>query len=106
MNKVVKDALINSSVTALYIVAVASFMYWGGSHKIGQNNSFLVPISFLMLFVFSAAFTSFFVFGRSALMYIDGKKKEALSIITYTLLFLFIYTVIALVLLITFSSKL
>jgi hypothetical protein len=107
MNNIVKTALTNSSITALYIVAVSFFLYWGGSNKIGKldNNFFLIPIAFLMLFVFSAAFTSYFVFGKSALMYLDGKKKEAISIITYTLGFLFIYTLIALSILILSSGK-
>ena len=108
MNQVIKTALINSSATALYVVAVSLFLNWGGTQKIGQvkGNFFLVPISFLMLFVFSAAFTGYFVFGKSILMYIDGKKKEAISVVTYTLIFLFSYTVLAISILILNSQVL
>lgn len=106
MNQVIKTALFNSSVTALYIVTVSLFLFWGGSMKIGQakSNFYLIPIAFLMLFVFSAAFTGYFVFGKSILMYLDGKKKEAVSVVTYTLIFLFIYTVLALSILVINSG--
>ena len=95
-------AIINSGVTALYIIAVASFMNWASSGKLA-GKSVLIPIFILMLFVFSAAFTSFFIFGRPALMYLDGKKKEAITLLTYTLGFFFAYTVVALILLISLS---
>jgi hypothetical protein len=99
-----KSALINASVTALYIVAVSLFMYWGGSNKIGQRATVFIPIAFLMLFVFSAAFTGFFVFGKPTLMYLDGKKKEAVTLIGYTLTILFGYTILALVILLASSN--
>jgi len=106
MSKEIKSALINSSVTALYIVVISLLLFWAGSNKIGQlkNNFFLIPITFLMLFVFSAAFTGYFIFGKSILMYLDGKKKEAVSVITYTLVFLFIYTLLALSILVINSG--
>ena len=67
--------------------------------KFGRN-SFIAPISLLFLFVFSAALTSYLLMGMPARMYIDGKKKEALSLITYTLGFFFGFTLIAILVLI------
>lgn len=63
----------------------------------------LVPITVLLLFVSSAAITGFLIFGKPAQMYVDGKKKEALSLLTYTLTVLSVITVIALITLITFT---
>lgn len=103
MNEIKKLALINSGLTLLYVIAVGVFFYYGAMIKIGKANSFLAPITFLLLFVFSAALTAFLIMGKPAQMYIDGKKKEALSLITYTLLFLFGFTLVALILLIIFS---
>lgn len=106
MNNILRSALVNSSITTIYIIAISIFIYWGGNNQIGKldNNFFLIPIAFLMLFVFSAAITSYFVFGRSLLIYLDGRKKEAISIISYTLCILFIYTLIALIVLIVNSK--
>lgn len=103
MKEIRKTAFKNASLTALYITAVGLFMFWGGSNKIGKQNSFLIPITFLLLFVLSAAITSFLIFGKSAQMYVDGKKKEALSLLIQTLLILSVITIFALILLISFS---
>ena len=81
MDEIKKTAIINALATALYIVAVGVFMYYGSLVKIGRANVILVPITLLLLFVFSAALTGFLIFGKPAQMYVDRKKKEALSLL-------------------------
>jgi hypothetical protein len=103
MKSIRKTALAYSLLTTLYVIAVGSFMYLGAIIKIGKANTFLVPIAMLMLFVFSAALTGFLVVGKPVQFYIDGKKKEALSLLLYTLLFLFIFTIIFILLLLLFT---
>jgi len=85
MNKVWKTALMNAGATALYVMAVGGFMYYGSVIKLGRSNTMLIPMTLLLLFVFSAALTGFLIFGKPAQLYVDGKKKEALSLLTYTL---------------------
>lgn len=103
MHGIIKRAFVNSFLTSLYIIAVGLFFYYGSLIKLGRSNSFLVPITLLLLFVFSAALTSYLMFGKPAQLYVDGKKKEALSLITYTLGFFCIFTLVALLLLILLS---
>jgi hypothetical protein len=103
MKEIKKKAFVNSLLTSIYIAAVGLFLYYGALIKLGRVNSFLAPITLLLLFVFSAALTGFLLLGKPAQMYIDGKKKEALSLITYTLGFFFAFTLIALLLLIFLS---
>ena len=103
MNGIRKTALVNALLTTLYIILVASFMFFGSQVKIGRANSILVPITLLLLFVFSASLTGFLILGKPVLMYIDGKKKEALALLTYTLTFFSIITFIAIILLIVFT---
>lgn len=100
MNEIRKKAFVNSLLTSCYIVAVGLFLYYGSLIKLGRSNSFLAPITLLFLFVFSAALTGFLLLGKPAQMYVDGKKKEALSLIYNTLGFFFTFTLIALLLLI------
>lgn len=100
MSNTIRTAVINSSLTLFYISAVGSFMYYGSQVKIGKIPSILGPITFLLLFVFSAAITSYLVFGKPAQLYVDGKKKEALSLLGYTLLFLGLITGVLLTVLI------
>lgn len=104
MDGLKKRGIINAAATAAYIIAVGSFMYYGSTIKIGQSNSFLIPISFLLLFVFSASLTGFLIFGKPAQMYVDGKKKEALSLLLYTFVSFFVITFSALLLLIIFNK--
>lgn len=103
MGKVNKTALKNSLFTALYVIAVGSFMYLGGEAKIGRANSFLVPVSFLLLFVCSAGITGYLLFGKPILLYIDGKKKAAVSLVTHTLIYFAAITILAIILLVVFT---
>ena len=103
MGKINKDALKNAALTAGYIALVGSFMFFSAQAKIGRANFILIPISLLMLFVCSAAITGYLIFGKPVQMYIDGKKKEALSLISHTLLYFAAITVVAVVLLVSFT---
>jgi hypothetical protein len=97
-NQIIKHALTNAALTALYIAAVASFLFYV-PHFLGADqkaDTVLIPIAMLLLFVFSAGLTGFLVFGRPVLWYLDGNKKEALSLLGYTLGGLLIIMVIVL----------
>ncbi len=95
MKEIRKRAIVNAVATAAYVVAVASFMFYGSQVKLGRVNSIFAPIALLMLFVFSASLTGFLIFGKPAQLYIDGKKKEALNMLTYTLGAFFVITLVA-----------
>lgn len=84
---IIKTALLNAFATALYIALVASLMFYGPKflNTAGKADTVLAPVAMLCLFVFSAGLTAFLMFGRPILWYLDGKKKEALSLLTYTL---------------------
>jgi hypothetical protein len=103
MKELQKIAILRSLATAFYIALIGSFMYYGGTIKIGRANTILVPITLLLLFVFSAALTGFLIFGKPAQMYVDGKKKDALALLTYTFISFFVITFIFMLLLIFFT---
>lgn len=99
MEKVTKQALVNSILTTSYIIIVASLMIFLGN-IMPKEDSALAPVSFLMLFVFSAGLTASLVFGKPIMLYLDKKKKEALKLLKYTLFFLFIITILAFIIMI------
>jgi hypothetical protein len=103
VKEIQKTALINAIATTLYITVVAGFMFFGSSIKLGRVNSILTPIALLLLFVFSAALTGYLIFGKPAQMYIDGKKKEAITLLSFTLMFFSIITFISILLLLIFT---
>lgn len=83
---IIKTAALHAFLTALYIAAVSTFL----SHAQAifgkeEPKTVLVPIMMLSLLVFSAALVGSLIFGRPIFWYLDGKKKEALSLLIYTL---------------------
>jgi hypothetical protein len=92
---ILKYAFINSFLTAFYIVLVASFFFYGLRRFSSQPDTVFAPMLVLMLLVFSAALTGTLVFGRPILWYMDGKKKEAISLLGYTLSIFFILLLLA-----------
>lgn len=97
-NSIVKFAGLNALGTALYIVLVASFLFYAPQFFVAKTeDTVFIPIAMLLLFVLSASVTGLLVLGRPVLWYLDGKKKEAVSLLMTTIGFLSIITVIAFV---------
>ena len=65
-----------------------------GNNWFGQNDTAWTPVAVLMLFVLSAAITGTLVLGRPILLYLDGKKTEALKFFGYTVGWLFLLTIL------------
>jgi hypothetical protein len=99
-NIIIKNAILNAALTAIYIALVAWFIFYV-PRSLQSPDTFLVPMIMLSLFVFSAALTGSLVFGRPVLWYLDGKKKEAVLLLVYTLTMLLIIIFAAFLLLLT-----
>ncbi len=95
-NTILKPAALNASGTALYVIFVSFFLFYAPQF-FGENkeDTVFIPIAMLLLFVLSAAITGFLVIGRPVLWYLDGKKKEAVSLFMTTVGFLFVITLVA-----------
>ena len=104
MNKIFQKAFINAIATTLYIILIASFMFSLQSFAQKDVKTVIIPIAMLLLFVLSAALTGSLVFGKPIMLYIDGKKKEAISLFAYTIGMLFLITLIAFIFLIAYYN--
>ena len=80
-----KNPFINAFAAILYIILVASVMFYGTEHT-KSVNSVIVPIFVLSLFSLSAAFMGYFFLYQPVLLYLDGKKKEATKLFVQTIL--------------------
>lgn len=100
---ILKYACINSLLTALYIGLISWFLFYVPSYfeLNDKPDTVFAPIMMLMLFVFSAAITASLVLGRPILWYLDGKKKEAISLFIHTLIVFFFIMLLAFILLTT-----
>ena len=102
---ILKLAALNALSTALYIALVASLFFYL-SHGFGKNtaDTVLIPFSMLLLFVLSASITGSLVLGRPILWYLDGKKKDAVSLLIATVGCLFLLTLFAFSMLAIFAK--
>lgn len=79
-----KNPFANAFAAVFYIVIVASVMFYGMKHT-GPDNSILIPIAMLSLFTLSAAMMGYIFFYNPILMYLEGKKKDAVDLFLKTL---------------------
>jgi hypothetical protein len=93
------ESLGHAILVAVYVSLVA-FIMNHGSTWFGKTDTAWTPVAVLMLFVLSAAITGSLVLGRPILMYLDGKKKEALQFFGYMVGWLFILTLAAFIILV------
>jgi hypothetical protein len=102
MKDILKHSIINALGTALYIAIVVLFIFSLDNTGIvdGKKETIFTPIIMLMLFVTSAAFTGFLVFGKPIMWYLEGKKKEAIILLFSTLTILLMMILVAFLVLI------
>jgi hypothetical protein len=95
MNAIIKRAVINAVGTTVYIILIVSLIFSLQAFSSQPDKTIIIPISMLLLFVCSAAITGFLVFGKPVMLYLDGKKKEAVSLLSYTLGILVVITILS-----------
>lgn len=89
-NDVAKYSLIESGIAIIYVVLVAGLM--SSAERLFESARPMVTGTvFLLLLVFSAATMGVLIFGRSILWYLDGQKKEALNLLVYKFILLFVF---------------
>ena len=93
MKKILGYSILDSFGTAIYITAIVSFIHYCDKYRLIGDN-LLTPIFFLMLFVFSASFTGFLVLGRPIMLYVDGKKRDAVILFFSTIIMLLMIAII------------
>jgi hypothetical protein len=68
-----------------YIFCIALFFNFGVRNLFKNVPEFFAPIIILSLLVLSASVMVVLIFGRPVLLYLDGKKKDALTMLFYTI---------------------
>ena len=83
MKEICKKSFISSLGTAVYIVLVATFMT-NASRFFGNVDTVVSGTAMLLLFSLSALVVGGLTAGGPILMYIDGKKKEAVLMLYHS----------------------
>lgn len=74
----------------VYIALVATFMRYA-AEIVPKDPSVIGFTLFVMIFVFSAAVSGALVLGKPVLLYLEGKKREAVEFFAFTLGWLFVF---------------
>ncbi|MCX6781842.1 MAG: hypothetical protein NTW66_01880 [Candidatus Magasanikbacteria bacterium] len=95
MNNIRTRSLLNAIGVGAYVAVIALIMQ-NGERIFGKMNNILGPIAFLLMFVLSAAVTGGLMLGKPVMLYLDGLKKEAVKMFIFTVAWLFVITLAAL----------
>ena len=91
--KLVRQGFINALGTTAYVCLVVIGIA-NAERFLGSDETILIPMTMLMLFILSATITSSLVLGKPILMYLNGQKAEAVKLFLYTVGWLGLYTII------------
>jgi len=99
-----KNPFLNALAAGLYIVMIASVMFYG-TKNLGPTDSIIAPIAMLSLFTLSAAVMGYLFFYQPVMLYLDGKKKNAINLFLKTVFVFAGFTALALTLLFSGISE-
>ena len=84
-DQLAKRGMLHAVGAFLYVIAVVTLIS-NAQRLFGPDEpGFLAPLAMLMLLVLSAAVMAMLVFGKPAMLYVDGKKKEAIVMVFWTI---------------------
>jgi len=78
-----RNPLLNAVAATLYIVAIASLLYYAPRYA-GTQFTILIPVAVISLFTLSAAIMGFIFLSQPLQLYLDGEKKQAVSLFLQT----------------------
>lgn len=96
MNAINKTGFLNALGALVYIALVSTIMQ-NGEKIFGEMSNFIGPIAFLLLFTLSAVVVGGLILGKPIMLFLDNKKKEAVSLFVTTACWVAGFTVLALV---------
>lgn len=85
--------LINAIGVVVYVFVVVFLMSHAES-VLGPDKALLAPMTFLLLFVVSAAITGFLIIGQPIMLFIENKKSEAMVLFLYNVGWLILFLVL------------
>jgi hypothetical protein len=97
-NKLTAYSFVHSVGVLLY-TALVVFILNNAQCIFGKQMNYLGALAMLLLFVLSATIVGLLVLGKPVLLYMDGKKKEAIKLLFMTIVWLLIFTLIIFIIL-------
>jgi hypothetical protein len=94
-----KNPILNALSASAYIILVVSVMTFVTQPLKNKPDTFFAPITVLFVFTLSVAVMAYLFFYQPILLFIEGKKKEALSLFVKTVGIFAAFTAVVLILL-------
>lgn len=94
-----KNPLINALCASGYIFLIITVMTFVTKPLQNKPDTFFAPVVALSLLTLSVAVMAFLFFYQPLLLFIDGKKKEAVSFFVKTVGIFALITIVAVILL-------
>lgn len=85
-----KKAAVNASGVLAYVLVLTWFMNHGKRFVGSQPPEWIIGSLMLIVFVTSACITGGLVLGLPIMMYIDGQHRQAVKLLTYTVICLIV----------------
>ena len=96
-----RNPIINAFSASAYIILCVTVMSFVSQNLRNKPDTFFAPIVFLSLLTLSVAVMAFLFFYQPLMLFIEGKKKEAVSLFVKTVGIFAAITMVALILLFT-----
>ena len=94
-----KNPVINALSASAYIILVVTVMTFVMQPLKNKPDTFFAPITFLFVLTLSVAVMAFLFFYQPLLLFIEGKKKEAVNLFVKTVGIFAAFTAVVLILL-------
>lgn len=94
--KIIQQAFLLALGEVGYISLVALLMFTVGK-LFGDkpDPAIIAPVAFLLLFVISASISGALILGKPLMLYLDGQKKEAITLFGLILAWLAVFLLVA-----------
>ena len=79
-----KSPIINGLSASAYIIFIVSVMTFATQPLKNKPDTFFAPITFLSVLTLSVAVMAFLFFYQPILLFIEGKKKQAVNLFVKT----------------------
>ena len=82
--KMFKQGLLHAALALAYITLIGTVVS-NNEHRFDSLPKIFIPIYVLSMLVVSAAVMGMLIFGKPVMLYIDGKKREAITLVISTI---------------------
>ncbi len=94
-----KNPFVNAFCASAYIILGVAIMNFVTQPLRNKPDTFFAPVVFLSLLTLSVAVMAFLFFYQPVLLFVEGKKREAVNLFVKTVSIFGVFTVVALILL-------